>query len=187
MQEPIEFTLHRKIKAGDMKAALLLSEELVKNVLFSQWNAGDALATERKSRPQASAGDVPLPLEEEPEKPVAVEVPERTRKLSSIPRKKRKPSKSLEEYRKEKGLSDVESLGKSYEGQMLTINGALAKKIAVEMYTKTHGQAPPSPPHLALFLGFTSPLHLQALNREVTQTSKYAEYLSTILGPEVLI
>lgn len=186
MQEPIEFTLHRTIKAGDMKAALLLSEQLVKNVLFSQWSSGDALATERKARPQAAAGDVPLPLEEPAPKPVEVEViqdveisidekiqEEAPAPVIQLPAKKEEP---------------VQSLGKPFIGLKEMVDGEVARKLAHEAFRKNrNGKAPLDNTELAQFLGFKDARNIGQMNRGLKFMSHYAEYLSAILGPEVLI
>lgn len=183
MQEPIEFTLHRKLKAKDFAAALALSEELVKRLLYSKWEAGDALAIERKARPQAIAEDVPLPLEEEPTKiielPEAAELRKTVEKPESTsPRKK--PSVA-------KKAANKDALGKPFVSLHEMMNGALAQQLAVKAFCKQHGgRKPLDQGELAAFLGFSSARNIAPLNRRATMRSHYAEYLSKVLGPQIL-
>lgn len=171
MQEPIEFRLHKTIQEGDMKAALLLSEELVKRVLFSQWKSGEALVTERKARPQAAAGDVPLPLDDKP----------------VIPRKPR-TSKKLEEHRARREEGDADSLGKPFLSLKEMVNAEVAHALAMEAFQKNrNGKSPRNKTELAQFLGFQDSRSILPLFKKAKFGSHYAEYLSKILGPEILI
>lgn len=177
MQEPIELSLHRKLKAGDFVAALALSEELVKRVLYSKWEAGDALAVERKARPQAIAEDVPLPLSDSNEQAV-IELPP-VKKPAAVTKPAKKPMVT-------KKVANKEALGKPFISLLESMNGKIAQELAVAAFRKKYERKPSDQAELARFLGFNSARNIAPLNREMIMTSYYAEYLSKVLGPQIL-
>lgn len=173
MQEPIEFQLYRKLKAGEVAVALELSEKMVKKRLFNDWQSEEQTNHEKTVRPQACPGDVPLPLAEEKVAAKVLVAPESSKKVIELPAAKEK-------------VEDI-SLGKPFVSLVETIDGAKARILAEQLFLKVRGRIPEDKKELALFLGFSSAKNLQALNLRKTKKTHYAEYLASVLGQEILV
>lgn len=164
MQEPIVFQIYKKLKAGEAAMALAICERQVKKQLFNDWLE----STDIKHRPQASPGDVPLPLDG-----VATE----NGKAIPLP-----------------GKVEIKSLGKPYKARALIINPQKTMgtiRAIRAMFKKTYGGQfgnIPGPKCLQAFLGFKSPAQLNNLYRTSPQIKTiYGEYLVKILGDHILV